>query len=104
MHLTCRSWLLQIRHVPLAVLLSALDHHKLDLVDLLRVMIRESLDHLAFLQIPNNQCSIFGARSHVSIALADRNVNDDIHVPVKGCLQNKVVFVPNLDYAVIERC
>jgi hypothetical protein len=53
-HLTGGSWLLQIRHVPLAVLLSALNHHKLDLIDLLRVMIRESLDHLAFLQIPNN--------------------------------------------------
>jgi hypothetical protein len=60
-HLTGWTWLLEISHIPLAVLLSALDHHKLDLVDLLRVMISESLDHLTFLQIPNNQCSIFGA-------------------------------------------
>ena len=102
MHLAGWTRLLEISHIPLTVLLSTLYHDKLNLIDLLSVIISDSLDHLALLKVPNDQSSIFGARCHVPIALADGNVYDHVHVTVQGRLQHQVVFPPYLDYAILE--
>ena len=74
----------------------ALDHHKLDLVDLLSVIIRNSFNYLQFLEIPNDQSSIFRTGCHVPIALADGNVDDNLHVAVQGGLQDEGVLAPDL--------
>jgi hypothetical protein len=54
LHLTGGTWLLEISPVLLAVLESTLDHHELYFINLSSVVICNSFNNLAFLQIPNN--------------------------------------------------
>jgi len=61
LHLASGTRLLKVCHVLLTVLRSALDHNELNPIHLLIVVISDPLYHLAFLQVPNNQGSVFRA-------------------------------------------
>lgn len=64
------------------------NHKKLDFVYLLSVRIGHPFDYFAFLEVPENQGAIFGARRHKSVAFADLDVDDDVQMAMQRSLED----------------
>ena len=57
----------------------------------------KSLDYRTILKVPYYNCTIFGARGHVPVAMADCNIHYNFLVAMERGLKNKVVLIPDFD-------
>lgn len=78
------------------------NHEKLDFVDLLSVRIGHPFHYFAFLEVPENQRAIFGARGHEAVAFAHLDVDDHVHVAVQRRLEDHGVFAPDFDDSTVN--
>lgn len=60
------------------------------------------LDNGALLKVPDDHGAIFGPRSHVPVAVTNRDVDDDVHVAMERSLEYQRVLAPHFDDSIFK--